>query len=429
MNETFEYKGFSLYSKNNQERKSGKRRTILANHNGYVGGGLVADDGFGYGSLVDPRDIISKAAGNGWKSSGMAMVNAGNDKKKISEGGSINSISRHAASQMLQGGRGAGAELRQGAKGDEGVGWQGEQVDTLEDFVRHRQAGGVGGRGVGGGEKGVVRRWSDIEEKEKAVDQLRREQEQVARELQLLRLKEAERERERRAQERDSKRIVSIAPHQNARGRGHAEGGMDVDQQGRIHPPWHTSTKRGMDVDQKGQIHQIQPPWHTSTGEFSNAQGVGAKDARSMAVGVGRKIGVGIEEQKSKKLSETPFSLAHDEDVALRTEKGMGGWEKKHSSKKFSDKPFSFSGPDIAEYQKGPYGGVSGEGLAIDRRAEGRRKDEEIDSLKALMKRKDQEIDSLKAFRELQEQNQSFIQVMCVRVCVCGVFVCVYESA
>ena len=76
----------------------------------------------------------------------------------------------------------------------------------------------------------------------------------------------------------------------------------------------------------------------------------------------------------------------------------------------------------------GPYGGVSGEGVAIDRRAEGRRKDEEIDSLKALMKRKDQEIDSLKAFRELQEQNQSFIQVMCVRVCVCvraSVFVCV----
>jgi hypothetical protein len=147
-----------------------------------------------------------------------------------------------------------------------------------------------------------------------------------------------------------------------------------------------------------------------------------------MGVGVGRKMGVGIEEQKSKKLSETPFSLAHDEDVALRSEKGMGGWEKKHSIKKFSDKPFSFSGPDIAEYQKGPYGGVSGEGVAIDRRAEGRRKDEEIDSLKALMKRKDQEIDSLKAFRELQEQNRSFIQVMCVRVCVCvraSVFVCV----
>ena len=169
-----------------EERRSSKKINHVDGRSrcGFVGGGLVSDDGFGYGRLVDPRDdLVARAsmhvhrdkkhfpspggphrqelphwddgshASHPSREQGSAREGAGG---KWGGGGGI---ARDAAAQML----GGMSALRFGHE-NSSQDQEGKQMGHAEG-----RRGDVGGQ-TGGG------KWSDIEEKQQALELLRKEQ-------------------------------------------------------------------------------------------------------------------------------------------------------------------------------------------------------------------------------------------------------------
>ena len=219
-----------------EERISSRKISQVEARSGLVGGGLVADDGFGYGRLVDPRDGLVERASlhvhihrdkKHFPSAGLSpykqealprdegppashsRVSRENESERQGGGGMRGvggGIARDAAAQMLGGmsinfGNGHSShedkrrmrvsEERKGNVGSKenwgvgvplygvGGGGEGGGADSLErlrqirngDGGVRRGAGGGGDRGGAGGGK-----WSDIEEKQHALERLRKEQ-------------------------------------------------------------------------------------------------------------------------------------------------------------------------------------------------------------------------------------------------------------
>jgi hypothetical protein len=219
-----------------EERRSSKKISQVEARSGLVGGGLVADDGFGYGRLVDPReDLVQRAslhvhthrdkkyfpsaslspytqeallrdevppASHSHVSREHESERQGGGGKRGVGGG----IARDAAAQMLGGmslnfGHGHSShederrmrdtEERRGNVGGQenlgvgvplhgvGGGGEGGGADSLERLrqIRNGDGGVRRGAGEGGGRGGAGGgKWSDIEAKQHTLERLRKEQ-------------------------------------------------------------------------------------------------------------------------------------------------------------------------------------------------------------------------------------------------------------